>query len=183
MTTFLEWFQEGSTVAIVVTVWLFLYAVAIAWIYLYRTFFLRSWIARERDAAQALLGGADKLTSDSALYPCAKNGLKPALLHACLASAQKEATVGLAPLSAIASTAPFVGLFGTVVGVLQAFAGFSDGVTLSIVAPAISEALIVTAMGIVVAVPAYWAHLMLKRQAFVLSNYIQIQIDLISSRA
>ncbi len=183
METFLQWFQEGSTVAIVVTVWLFLYTVAIAWIYLYRYFFLRGWIAKERDTAQRLLAGDDKLSVGCALYPCAKSGAHPSLLHACLSSAQKEATAGLAPLSAIASTSPFVGLFGTVVGVLQAFAGFTDGVTLSIVAPAISEALVVTAMGIVVAIPAYWAHLLLKRKAYELTSYIQIQIDLISSRA
>jgi hypothetical protein len=181
--TFLQWFEGGSAVAIVVTVWLFLYAVAIGWIYLYRYFYLRSWLQREQDAAQRLLAGADKLSSDCALYPCAKNGINRPLLNACLASAQKEATTGLAPLSAIASTAPFVGLFGTVVGVLQAFAGFSDGVTLSIVAPAISEALVVTAMGIVVAIPAYWAHLLLKRKAYELISAISIQIDLISSRA
>lgn len=66
---------------------------------------------------------------------------------------------GLASLATIGSTAPFVGLFGTVVGILTAFgkiardkqAGFT------VVAGGISEALVATALGLLVAIPAVWA--------------------------
>lgn len=180
---FFDWFQSGSAVALVVTAWLFLYALAIAWIFLYRYFFLKNWLKRENEAVASLLSGAEQVNYDSALYPCARKGLNPSLMKACHDSAVKESTVGLTPLSAIASTSPFVGLFGTVVGVLQAFAGFKEGVTLSIIAPAISEALVVTAMGIVVAIPAYWAHLILKRKAYEVVSALKIQIDIAAARS
>lgn len=58
-------------------------------------------------------------------------------------------------LASIGSTAPFVGLFGTVWGILRSFQALpSHGATLSVVAPAISEALFATAFGLVVAIPA-----------------------------
>ena len=63
---------------------------------------------------------------------------------------------GLGGLATIGSTAPFVGLFGTVVGILNAFTGIAHSkVTgLAAVAGGIAEALITTAMGLIVAIPA-----------------------------
>jgi len=60
-------------------------------------------------------------------------------------------------LSTIASTSTFLGLFGTVMGIIDAFHGLgaSGAATLRAVAPGVSEALITTAAGILVAVPAY----------------------------
>jgi biopolymer transport protein ExbB/biopolymer transport protein TolQ len=65
---------------------------------------------------------------------------------------------GVAGLATIGSTAPFVGLFGTVVGIINAFQGMSTAKTtgLSAVAGGISEALIATALGLFVAIPAIW---------------------------
>ncbi|SNT02013.1 Cell division and transport-associated protein TolQ [Granulicella rosea] len=59
-------------------------------------------------------------------------------------------------LATIANIAPFIGLFGTVMGIIDAFHGLgtAGGATLRAVAPGISEALITTAAGIVVAIPA-----------------------------
>jgi biopolymer transport protein TolQ len=59
-------------------------------------------------------------------------------------------------LATIASTAPFIGLFGTVWGIMNAFRGLSTAQTSSIqaVAPGISEALIATAVGLAAAIPA-----------------------------
>jgi biopolymer transport protein ExbB/biopolymer transport protein TolQ len=67
-----------------------------------------------------------------------------------------EMKSGLSALATIGSTAPFVGLFGTVVGILNAFQGIaSNKVTgLGAVAGGISEALVTTAIGLVVAIPA-----------------------------
>lgn len=63
-------------------------------------------------------------------------------------------------LATIAATSPFVGLFGTVMGVVDAFQGLgtSGAATLRAVAPGISEALITTAAGLFVAVPAVVAY-------------------------
>ena len=63
-------------------------------------------------------------------------------------------------LATIAAVSPFVGLFGTVMGVVDAFAGLgtAGSATLRAVAPGISEALITTAAGLFVAVPAVVAY-------------------------
>jgi biopolymer transport protein ExbB/TolQ len=57
-------------------------------------------------------------------------------------------------LGTIGATAPFVGLFGTVVGIMSAMSSFHGEVSIEVVGPAISAALIVTAFGILVAVAA-----------------------------
>ena len=66
---------------------------------------------------------------------------------------------GLSGLATIGATAPFVGLFGTTVGIINAFEGMSSAKAtgLSAVAGGISEALVTTAFGLFVAVPAVWA--------------------------
>ncbi len=66
---------------------------------------------------------------------------------------------GLSGLATIGATAPFVGLFGTVVGIINAFKGIAaeQATGLAAVAGGISEALVATALGLFVAVPAVWA--------------------------
>src|ERR1700734_3227695 len=66
---------------------------------------------------------------------------------------------GISGLATIGSTAPFVGLFGTVVGIIHAFQGLATQKArgLGAVAGGISEALVTTAIGLFVAVPAVWA--------------------------
>jgi biopolymer transport protein ExbB len=65
---------------------------------------------------------------------------------------------GISSLATIGSTAPFVGLFGTVVGIINAFRGISTekSTGLGAVAGGISEALVTTAVGLFVAIPAVW---------------------------
>jgi biopolymer transport protein TolQ len=67
---------------------------------------------------------------------------------------------GLSGLASIATSAPFIGLFGTVVGIIIAFQGLSTETHTSIqaVAPGIAEALVATALGLFVAIPAYMAY-------------------------
>src|ERR1700761_5745486 len=62
----------------------------------------------------------------------------------------------LATLATVGSTSPYVGLFGTVWGIMSAFAGLGNAqqATLAMVAPGISEALITTAIGLFAAIPA-----------------------------
>ncbi len=63
---------------------------------------------------------------------------------------------GLSFLSTVASTSPFIGLFGTVWGVMNAFSGLAQlsQVSINAVAPGISEALVATALGLFAAIPA-----------------------------
>ncbi|WP_324753395.1 protein TolQ [Roseovarius sp. Pro17] len=63
---------------------------------------------------------------------------------------------GLPVLATVGSTAPFVGLFGTVWGIMHAFIGIaaSQNTSLAVVAPGIAEALLATALGLLAAIPA-----------------------------
>jgi biopolymer transport protein ExbB/TolQ len=61
---------------------------------------------------------------------------------------------GLGGLATIASAAPFVGLLGTVIGIMNAFSQLSGGGGMDVVGPGISEALVNTAIGLGVAIPA-----------------------------
>ena len=72
------------------------------------------------------------------------------------AAAARRMSRGTGLLATIGSTAPFVGLFGTVWGIMNAFLGISQAQTtnLAVVAPGIAEALLATAMGLVAAIPA-----------------------------
>lgn len=69
----------------------------------------------------------------------------------------EELNKRLAMLASIGSVAPFVGLFGTVWGIIDAFAGLaSGGGSIDAVAPGIAEALVATAVGLAAAIPAVW---------------------------
>jgi biopolymer transport protein ExbB len=75
---------------------------------------------------------------------------------------------GLAVLATVGATAPFVGLLGTTMGIVNAFTGMatsgSGGITA--IAGGVAEALITTAFGLLVAIPAVWAY-----------NFFQTKID------
>jgi len=66
----------------------------------------------------------------------------------------------LSTLATIGSTSPYVGLFGTVWGIMNSFTSLGDprGVTLALVAPGIAEALVATAIGLFAAIPAVVAY-------------------------
>ena len=79
----------------------------------------------------------------------------------------------LAPLATIGSVSPYIGLFGTVWGIMNSFHALSgvQTVTLAMVAPGISEALIATAMGLFAAIPAVMAY-----------NYYVDNVDRLTTR-
>jgi biopolymer transport protein TolQ len=93
-----------------------------------------------------------------------QRGLSSELLNAvakrALATEQQRVTSLMPTLSSIAAASPFVGLFGTVWGIMQAFLriGVEKSASLPVVAPAIGEALIATAVGLVAAIPATIAY-------------------------
>ena len=72
------------------------------------------------------------------------------------AAAARRLSVGTGLLATIGATAPFVGLFGTVWGIMNSFIGIAESQTtnLAVVAPGIAEALLATALGLVAAIPA-----------------------------
>jgi biopolymer transport protein TolQ len=67
---------------------------------------------------------------------------------------------GLGFLATVGSTAPFVGLFGTVWGIMHSFEAISmrQDTTIAVVAPGIAEALFATALGLLAAIPAVVAY-------------------------
>ncbi len=81
-------------------------------------------------------------------------------LERSVAITHAELKRGLGGLATIGATAPFVGLFGTVLGIMHAFTQISVQKTsgLTAVAGGIAEALVTTALGLFVAVPAVWAY-------------------------
>ena len=68
-------------------------------------------------------------------------------------------------LATIGATAPFVGLFGTVWGIMNSFVGISNAHTtnLAVVAPGIAQALLATALGLIAAIPAVMIYNVLAR--------------------
>jgi biopolymer transport protein ExbB len=79
-------------------------------------------------------------------------------LERAAAIVHAELKRGVSSLATIGATAPFVGLFGTVLGIINAFHGISQAKStgLAAVAGGIAEALVATAIGLFVAVPAVW---------------------------
>jgi len=124
-----------------------------------------------REASEKLNGGKgpaalmvhaaahEVAASDGTLDHGGGDGLKERVsshLARIQAQAARRMTRGTGVLATIGSTAPFVGLFGTVWGIMNSFIGISESQTtnLAIVAPGIAEALLATAIGLVAAIPA-----------------------------
>jgi biopolymer transport protein ExbB len=86
------------------------------------------------------------------------------------AAMSRQIARGTGVLATIGATAPFVGLFGTVWGIMNSFIGISESHTtsLAVVAPGIAEALLATALGLVAAIPAVVIYNHLVRS---ISNY------------
>ena len=119
------------------------------------------------DGAAVLIVAADtelRLSAD-ALSP---EGVKERIasrLERIEAAAGRQMIRGTGILATIGATAPFVGLFGTVWGIMNSFIGISKVQTtnLAVVAPGIAEALLATALGLVAAIPAVVMYNMFSR--------------------
>ncbi|MDQ6950989.1 MAG: protein TolQ [Mariprofundales bacterium] len=110
----------------------------------------REYLRHRRDDSNK----SGKLVAGSGL-----DGIRRAL-DAALSREMEGLSRHLAFLATVGSTAPFVGLFGTVWGIISAFQGIamSKSTSLTVVAPGIAEALIATAFGLVAAIPAVVAY-------------------------
>ena len=112
----------------------------------------------ERSLSQTLIADAQEELRLSAGTQ-SKDGIKERVafrLERLVAASGRQMNQGTGVLATIGSTAPFVGLFGTVWGIMNSFVGIAKSQTtnLAVVAPGIAEALLATAIGLVAAIPA-----------------------------
>jgi biopolymer transport protein ExbB/TolQ len=174
----------SNIITLIVLVMLSIYFIFAVWSFIYRYFFLVSWLITESSSLDSLML-RDLIDQRSVLYAC-KYGADGdrSYLKACKHKALQKVSKGDSLMSIIATTSPFLGLFGTVVGILEAFSKFGEAgkVTLNVIAPVISEALIATAVGILVATFAYTFHQILKRKSFEIMINIESQIDIMLNK-
>ena len=166
---FLNYLSRSSEITIAVLLWLSLYFLITLWVIIYRYLYINSLIKKEESSLESMLMGSTTVRADSILKRCSTGySGSEAIFDVCINVAQKNATSYISILSIISSTSPFIGLFGTVVGILETFSklGGTTTASLNIIAPAISEALVATAGGILVAIPAYSGYIILKRKAY-----------------
>ena len=181
---FLNYFSRSGFFTWLILIWLSVYFVITFGILFSRYFYLGYWLSIEKNSLESMLMGARNVRDDSILRKCSSSAhSSEKLLNVCKNVAEKNATSGLWMLSIIASTAPFIGLFGTVVSILQTFSGLGQAgsASLGVIAPAISEALVATAAGIFVAIPAYSSNLFLRRKAYEVIVYVQREVDILLS--
>ena len=100
-------------------------------------------------------------------------------MRVALAREEERLEGALAFLATVGSTSPYIGLFGTVWGIMNSFRGLamSNQASLSVVAPGISEALIATASGLFAAIPAVSAYNRYSAQVEVMMNRFETFSD------
>ena len=93
-------------------------------------------------------------------------------MRVAMAREEERLEAALPFLATVGSTSPYIGLFGTVWGIMNSFRGLAmvNQATLSVVAPGISEALIATAIGLFAAIPAVIAYNRFSAQVEVIMN-------------
>jgi len=181
----IDFYLKSHPVTLGVLFLLSIYFIILNWVFIYRYFSLNTWVSRENNSLESLLMGSSTVSDQSFLNNFLKTSSNPSkeILDLAMLAATKEATKGLSILSIFSSTTPFIGLFGTVVSILDTFShiGQTTG-SMSIIASGVSDALIATATGIFVAIFAYTFHQILKRKSFELVSFLQMQSDAILAR-
>jgi len=181
----IDFYLKSHPVTIGVLALLSIYFIVLNWVFFYRYFSISSWLTKENDSLESLLLGAPSVSDASFLKSFTKttSNITKEILDLGMLAATKEATKGLSLLSIFASTTPFIGLFGTVVSILDTFThiGQTTG-SMSIISAGVSDALVATASGIFVAIFAYTYHQILKRKSFELISFLQMQCDAVMSK-
>ncbi len=181
----IDFYLKSHPVTLGVLALLSVYFVILNWVFFYRLFSLNSWLSKENSSLESLLLGASTVSEKSFLNNFIKtsSNISKEIFDLAMLAATKEATKGLSVLSVFASTTPFIGLFGTVVSILDTFThiGQSTG-SMSIISSGVSDALVATAAGIFVAIFAYTYHQILKRKSFEVVGFIQMQSDALLAR-
>lgn len=184
-TNFIDFYLKSHPVTLGVLALLSVYFIVLNWVFFYRFFSVNSWLDRENDSLETLLLGSSSVGNTSFLSNFLKtsSNISREILALAMLSATKEATKGLSILSVFASTSPFIGLFGTVVSILDTFSHIGQSSSsMSVISSGVADALIATAAGIFVAIFAYTYHQILKRKSFELISSIQMQSDAILAR-
>lgn len=168
----------------IVLIVLSLYFIVNIWIFFWRMLKLSEIASIERESLDMISDGVEPLNKSIFHHLIIAKKLDKNSLEVCNMKAVNNLTIGLSFLSLISSTAPFIGLFGTVVEILEAFyqLGGDSKVSFEIIAPIISKALIATAFGILTAIPAYSFYIILKRKAYIVSTYLDMQISILLSQ-
>ena len=177
----LNYLEKSNAITIAVLVLLSLYFFLVNWLFVYRYILLTLWLGRERRSLEALKMGQKRPSMNSFLNRCSVTGrFSEQTGDYCIFDATKESTRGLTFLSIVSSTSPFIGLFGTVISILETFYILGNTkASITTISSSIAEALVATAAGIFVAIFAYSYHLMLKRKAYEIVSYIKMQIDMV----
>jgi len=194
-----SWIRESNyipmAVAIILSLMLFftLYILLTKWLEQNKVIAQGRAIGAAFWGAPSLKDGAGKLGKDSAYRQIVDDGLVAQDQHGKLTDAvdqhdwvqgallRSQAAVnsqlagGLAFLATVGSTAPFIGLFGTVIGILSALVkiGAAGQASIDAVAGPVGEALYMTAFGLLVAVPAVLAYNYLQRRNKAISESLQ----------
>ena len=117
---------------------------------------------RKSHLAKVVVAGLQEFRAhqDSSEIPGEEIEASKRALERSEAIVHAELKRGISTLATIGSTAPFVGLFGTVIGIINAFRGIATekSAGLGAVSAGISEALVTTAVGLFVAIPAVWMY-------------------------
>lgn len=182
---FLNYLSRSSFITVFVLGWLSFYFIISFTVLLSRMIGLSLWQKKEQNALESLLmGGSKHILNDSVLKRFVSGSVSKEKLSVAVSIAERNATSGITWLSIIASTSPFIGLFGTVVSILETFSQLGQGggnSSLGFIAPAISEALVATGAGIFVAIPAYTFSLLIKRKAYELMSVIRREVDILAT--
>ena len=172
---------NSSAITIIVIAWLSVYFILSFTILLSRYLALGVWRAKEQSALESILIGGKIENTSSVLKKCG-NSVNKEKLDVYIGLAESRSTSGLTLLAIVASTSPFIGLFGTVVGILETFADLGDGTGgINAIARSISEALVATGCGIFVAIPAYSFNLLIKRKAYEIVSLIKREASVLLS--
>jgi len=150
------------------------------WAIIFEKFMRLSWLRRQmrrleavaksaksagdaRGLVKAILSAAESEAEDGASRGEDRTAVRARLdraMRGCLRSELQRQEGGLPFLATIGSSAPFIGLFGTVWGIMNSFTaiGLQQDTSLATVAPGIAEALFATALGLAAAIPAVMAY-------------------------
>ncbi|MEM8696959.1 MAG: MotA/TolQ/ExbB proton channel family protein [Pseudomonadota bacterium] len=191
--------EEGGIVA-QATFGILVLMSAMSWYILFTKWFEQQKILKQGKRARenfwranSLREGAAKLEKNSAYRQIVEDGIEARETHDKLTdpveahewtvnalqrsvgSVNSKLTEGLAILATVGSTAPFIGLFGTVVGIYRALVkiGAAGQASIDAVAGPVGEALIMTALGLIVAVPAVMAYNWMVRRNKTVSEELQ----------
>ena len=153
MENFSEFLSQSHVVTLGVLALLSVYFIIINWIFFYRLFSINAWVSRETQSLEQLLMGAESVMPNAYLHKFLTSSSKVSreIFDLGMFAATKESTKGLSILSIVASTTPFIGLFGTVVSILDTFDNIGGAGGMNMIAAGVSDALSESAGGSLVA--------------------------------